>query len=123
MTGKRSYHTAVGRLTASQQRRFKRDQWYRTSNSAPNETLVEVWSDIAMAVKAMARAQAVHVDRGFANLSSMAILLGGLGVLAPSRRPDIARLGLKAVLAGTLSNFMSATLVGIFFALSGAAIA
>ena len=59
---------------------------------------------------------------GFANLSSMAILLGGLGVLAPSRRPDIARLGLKAVLAGTLSNFMSATLVGIFFTLSGAAI-
>lgn len=55
---------------------------------------------------------------GFANLSSMAILLGGLGVLAPSRRPDIARLGLKAVMAGTLSNFMSATLVGIFFALS-----
>ncbi|WP_019616554.1 NupC/NupG family nucleoside CNT transporter [Psychromonas ossibalaenae] len=55
---------------------------------------------------------------GFANLSSMAILLGGLGVLAPSRRPDIARMGLKAVLAGTLSNFMSATLVGIFFALS-----
>lgn len=55
---------------------------------------------------------------GFANLSSMAILLGGLGVLAPSRRPDIARLGLKAVMAGTLSNFMSACLVGIFFALS-----
>jgi len=55
---------------------------------------------------------------GFANLSSMAILLGGLGVLAPTRRPDIARLGLKAVLAGTLSNFMSAALVGIFFAIS-----
>lgn len=55
---------------------------------------------------------------GFANLSSMAILLGGLGVLSPSRRPDIARMGLKAVLAGTLSNFMSACLVGIFFALS-----
>jgi len=55
---------------------------------------------------------------GFANLSSMAILLGGLGVLAPSRRADIARLGLKAVMAGTLSNLMSATLVGIFFALS-----
>jgi len=58
---------------------------------------------------------------GFANLSSMAILLGGLGVLSPSRRPDIARLGLKAVMAGTLSNLMSATLVGIFFALSIAA--
>jgi concentrative nucleoside transporter, CNT family len=55
---------------------------------------------------------------GFANLSSMAILLGGLGALCPSRRADIAKLGLKAVLAGTLSNFMSATLVGIFFALS-----
>ena len=51
---------------------------------------------------------------GFANLSSIAILLGGLGVLAPSRRQEIARYGLKAVLAGTLSNFMSATLVGIF---------
>lgn len=57
---------------------------------------------------------------GFANLSSMAILLGGLGVMAPSRRPDIARLGLKAVMAGTLSNFMSATLVGLFIGLSGA---
>ena len=55
---------------------------------------------------------------GFANLSSMAILLGGLGVLAPSRRPEIAHMGLKAVLAGTLSNFMSACLVGIFFAIS-----
>ncbi len=55
---------------------------------------------------------------GFANLSSMAILLGGLGVMAPKRRPDIARLGLKAILAGTLSNFMSATLVGIFISLS-----
>jgi CNT family concentrative nucleoside transporter len=59
---------------------------------------------------------------GFANLSSIAILLGGLGVLAPSRRKEIARFGLKAVLAGTLSNFMSATLVGIFMALSGQAI-
>ncbi|MEL0630995.1 nucleoside transporter C-terminal domain-containing protein, partial [Psychromonas aquatilis] len=44
--------------------------------------------------------------------------LGGLGVLSPSRRPEIARLGLKAVMAGTLSNLMSATLVAIFFALS-----
>jgi CNT family concentrative nucleoside transporter len=55
---------------------------------------------------------------GFANLSSMAILLGGLGVMAPSRRPDIARLGLKAVMAGTLSNFMSATLVGLFWSIA-----
>lgn len=52
---------------------------------------------------------------GFANFSSIAILLGGLGVIAPNRRPDIARLGMKAVLAGTLSNFMSATLMGVFY--------
>jgi CNT family concentrative nucleoside transporter len=55
---------------------------------------------------------------GFANLSSIAILLGGLGVLAPSRRQEIARFGLRAVLAGTLSNFMSATLVGIFMSIN-----
>ncbi|MGF1761387.1 NupC/NupG family nucleoside CNT transporter [Photobacterium sagamiensis] len=51
---------------------------------------------------------------GFANLSSVAILLGGLGGLAPSRRHDIARFGMKAVAAGTLSNLMSATIAGLF---------
>ncbi|CAM3864242.1 NupC/NupG family nucleoside CNT transporter [Parendozoicomonas haliclonae] len=51
---------------------------------------------------------------GFANLSSIAILLGGLGVMAPNRRADIAGLGLKAVLAGTLSNLMSGALAGLF---------
>ena len=56
---------------------------------------------------------------GFANHSSIAILLGGLGILAPSRRQEIARFGLLAVLAGTLSNFMSATLVGIFIGIGG----
>lgn len=55
---------------------------------------------------------------GFANLSSIAILLGGLGSIAPSRRHDIARFGLKAVLAGTLSNLMSATIAGFFIALA-----
>ena len=54
---------------------------------------------------------------GFANLTSIAILLGGLGSLVPSRRRDIARLGLKAVIGGTLSNLMSAALAGIFFSL------
>ncbi|WP_373182951.1 NupC/NupG family nucleoside CNT transporter [Halomonas campaniensis] len=54
---------------------------------------------------------------GFANLSSIAILLGGLGSIAPNRRPEIARFGLKAVLAGTLSNLMSASLAGFFLAL------
>ncbi|ATJ83593.1 NupC/NupG family nucleoside CNT transporter [Halomonas beimenensis] len=55
---------------------------------------------------------------GFANLSSIAILLGGLGSIAPSRRHDIARLGLKAMLAGTLSNLMSASLAGFFLSLA-----
>lgn len=54
---------------------------------------------------------------GFANLSSIAILLGGLGGLAPARRPDISRMGLKAVAAGTLSNLMSAALAGVFLSL------
>ena len=51
---------------------------------------------------------------GFANLSSIAILLGGLGGMAPNRREEIARLGLKVVLAGTLSNLTSAAIVGWF---------
>lgn len=52
---------------------------------------------------------------GFANLSSIAILLGGLGSLAPNRRQDIARLGLLAVVAGTFSNLMSAAIAGLFW--------
>jgi CNT family concentrative nucleoside transporter len=50
---------------------------------------------------------------GFANLSSVAILLGGLGVLVPEKRDLIGQLGLKAVLAASLSNLMSAALAGI----------
>ncbi|SJL82172.1 NupC/NupG family nucleoside CNT transporter [Vibrio palustris] len=55
---------------------------------------------------------------GFANLSSVAILLGGLGSLAPNRRHDIARLGMRAVAAGTLSNLMAATIAGFFISLA-----
>lgn len=54
---------------------------------------------------------------GFANLSAIAILLGGLGSIVPSRRKDIARLGMRAVIGGTLSNLMSASLAGLFFSL------
>jgi CNT family concentrative nucleoside transporter len=50
---------------------------------------------------------------GFANLNSLAILVGGLGGLVPERRRDISKLGLKAVLAGSLSNMMSATIAGV----------
>lgn len=55
---------------------------------------------------------------GFANFSSIAILLGGLGSMAPSRRGDIAQLGLKALFAATLANLMSAAIAGFFFSLS-----
>lgn len=51
---------------------------------------------------------------GFANLSSLAILLGGLGAMAPSRRPDIARLGIRAVAAGMLASLLSASIAGMF---------
>ncbi|RTR37421.1 NupC/NupG family nucleoside CNT transporter [Shewanella canadensis] len=54
---------------------------------------------------------------GFANLSSIAILLGGLGAMAPTRRHDLAKLGMRAVAAGSLANLMSATLAGLFLAL------
>ncbi|MBT3425633.1 MAG: NupC/NupG family nucleoside CNT transporter [Gammaproteobacteria bacterium] len=55
---------------------------------------------------------------GFANFSSIAILLGGIGALAPNRREDISRLGLRALVAATLANLMSASLAGFFLALS-----
>jgi CNT family concentrative nucleoside transporter len=50
---------------------------------------------------------------GFANFSSIAIQVGGIGALAPSRKSDLARLGLRAVAAGSMANFMSACIVGI----------
>src|SRR5579864_5013680 len=51
---------------------------------------------------------------GFANLSSVAIQIGGIGALAPTRKSDLARLGLKAMAAGTMANFMSACIAGMF---------
>ena len=50
---------------------------------------------------------------GFANFSSIAIQIGGIGSLAPSRRGDLARLGLRAMIAGTLANFLTATIAGM----------
>ncbi|MCD9539961.1 NupC/NupG family nucleoside CNT transporter [Photobacterium carnosum] len=54
---------------------------------------------------------------GFANIGSIAIQIGSIGVMAPERRSDVAKLGFKAVMAATLANLMSATLAGIFVAL------
>jgi CNT family concentrative nucleoside transporter len=50
---------------------------------------------------------------GFANFASIAIQIGGIGGLAPERRPDIARLGLRALLGGTLATMMTATIAGV----------
>ncbi len=50
---------------------------------------------------------------GFANFSSIAIQVGGIGALAPGRKSDLARLGLRAVAAGTMANFMSACIAGM----------
>jgi CNT family concentrative nucleoside transporter len=50
---------------------------------------------------------------GFANFSSIAIQIGGIGGLAPSRKSDLARLGLRAVAAGSMANFMSACIAGM----------
>jgi CNT family concentrative nucleoside transporter len=55
---------------------------------------------------------------GFANLGSIAVVIGGMSALVPSRRKEISRLGLKAVLAGSLANLMSACIAGIFFTLA-----
>jgi CNT family concentrative nucleoside transporter len=53
---------------------------------------------------------------GFANFSSIAIQIGGISPLAPERRKDLASLGLRAVLGGSLANLMTATIAGMFFA-------
>lgn len=73
------------------------------SNFAPQ---IDSFSDKTAAITTFALT-------GFANLGSIGILLGGLGGIAPDRRPEIAELGLRAVLAGTLANLMSAAIAGI----------
>jgi CNT family concentrative nucleoside transporter len=56
---------------------------------------------------------------GFANFSSIAIQIGGIGGLAPDRRHDLARFGLRAVLGGSLATFMTATIAGVLSAYAG----
>ncbi len=56
---------------------------------------------------------------GFANFSSIAIQIGGIGGLAPNRKPDLARLGLYAVLGGTLATMMTATIAGVLTTIAG----
>ena len=64
-------------------------------------------------LSAQARLVSTFALCGFANFSSIAIQVGGIGALAPERRGDLARLGFRAMLAGTLANFLSACIAGI----------
>ena len=77
--------------------------------------------DTAVVLSEKTKAISTFALCGFANFSSIAILIGGIGGMAPNRRGDVARLGLKAVVAGTLANLMSATIAGLFIELSGVA--
>lgn len=52
---------------------------------------------------------------GFANLGSIGIQIGGIGALAPNRRNDLAKLGFRAMIAGTMANFLSAAIVGLLY--------
>ena len=70
-------------------------------------------SPLVGTLSAKATAIATFSLCGFANISSIAILIGGIGGMAPSRKADVARLGWKAVLAGTLANLLSATIAGL----------
>jgi CNT family concentrative nucleoside transporter len=67
----------------------------------------------ALAISPRSAVIAAYALLGFANFSSIGIQIGGIGGLAPGRRSDIARLGLRAMLAGNLAAFMSATLAGM----------
>ncbi|MCW9706307.1 NupC/NupG family nucleoside CNT transporter [Fodinibius salsisoli] len=75
--------------------------------------LSEMVSNAALSAKTTT--MATFALCGFANFSSIAIQIGGIGGLAPSRKSELAQFGLKAVLAGTLANLMTATIAGMLF--------
>jgi concentrative nucleoside transporter, CNT family len=70
-------------------------------------------AEVQAALTDQGRLIATYALCGFANFSSIAIQLGGIGGLAPDRRGDLARLGMRAVLGGSLATFMTATIAGV----------
>jgi CNT family concentrative nucleoside transporter len=72
-------------------------------------------SKIQDALSEQGRLIATYALCGFANFSSIAIQIGGIGGLAPERRGDLARFGLRAVLGGTLATLMTATIAGVLY--------
>lgn len=74
----------------------------------------QLGGDIAMGqLTERSRIIASYALCGFANFGSLAILLGGIGGMVPSRRPEVASLGLRSILAGSLASFMTACLAGL----------
>jgi CNT family concentrative nucleoside transporter len=78
-----------------------------------NEFVAFLYLGEIAVISAKAKLIATFALCGFANFSSIAIQLGGIGALVPERRSDLARLGLRAMLAGTMANFLSACIAGI----------
>jgi len=76
------------------------------------EELAEMIRSDALAPRSAAIAS--YALCGFANFGSLAILLGGIGGMAPARRPEIARFGLLSILSGSLASFMTACVAGMF---------
>ena len=74
-------------------------------------------ADVKDTLSAHTQAVVTFALCGFANLSALAIVFGGLGSMVPDRKHEIAKMGLKAVLAGTLSNLMSAALASVLLSL------
>lgn len=74
--------------------------------------------DVSGQMSDLSQAIVIFALCGFANFSSIAILLGGIGSVAPNRRDDISRMGLRALLAATLANLMSAALAGFFLSIA-----
>lgn len=70
-------------------------------------------AQVAEALSERGRLIATYALCGFANFASIAIQIGGIGGIAPDRRADLARLGLRAVLGGTLASLMTATMAGV----------
>jgi CNT family concentrative nucleoside transporter len=68
------------------------------------------------ALEERSRVVAAYALCGFANFASIAIQIGGIGGLAPGRRHDLARLGLRAVLGGSIATLMTATIAGVIAA-------
>ncbi len=97
----------------------------KVGNLIANKTVINeffafsMMKDILPAMTEKGKLIATFALCGFANFSSIGIQIGGIGGLAPTRKSDLARLGFRALLAGSLVSFMTATIAGLIFEFSG----